>query len=248
MFKKILILISLLAPSLSLAYDCNKEIDFISKQYKIKIICNPEQVPNGFARNVSGKIVTRKYLLQDFYPLLKTFLETYPKQFLQKRIEFIGLFEDLTLDDNSVGGLTNGKRIYIHIGDYGSKTSSFYLMALNHEFSSNIYKSARLSKIYSWDKLSEKYYDKSNEFFLKNIKDFDFSRQNNSKILSQGFVFFYGKTYEENDFNTYAECLFRNDSNLKIYADKYPIIKQKLDLLKQFYTEAGFIGNFPDET
>jgi hypothetical protein len=248
MLKKLLILILLLIPSLSFAYECNKEIDSISKQYKIKIICNTEQIPNGFIRNVSGKTITRNYLLDDFYPLLKTFLEIYPKQFLQKRIQFIGLFEDLTLDGNFVGGLTNGKHIYIRIGDYGSKTSKFYLMALNHEFSSNVFKTATFHKIYSWNKLSEKYYDRSNEFFLKNVKNYDFSRQNNSTILSQGFVFFYGKTDEENDFNTYAECLFRNDLNLKLYSNKYPIIKQKLDLLKEFYREAGFTGNFPDET
>lgn len=247
MFKNILILILSLTPFTSYAYECNKEIDQISAEYNIKIICNISSLKNGLDSDVSG-INPGKKKLEDFAYSLKKFVSLYPKKFLSSKIRSFILLEQLKLNGSFVGGLSDGKDIYIRIGDFGGETRGFYAMALNHEFSTNILRSSSYTKKRGWERFSEGLYDDSHSFLIKNLQNFEFSRTSSPELFQEGFLFNYSKTDSENDFNTYAECIFKNEFFLKRIVNKYPLIKKKIEFLKSIYREAGFVGNFPDET
>ena len=77
---------------------------------------------------------------------------------------------------------------------------------------------------------------------------FEFSRETNQKLLDEGFVYNYGKTNPENDFNTYAELLFTDPQKFKSFANSSSLVRKKLNYLKNIYRNAGYTGKFPDET
>lgn len=245
MFRIILFLL-LLLPTKVFAYECNSEIDNISKEYQIKIYCNPSTSLKNIVANVAGNYPNPKEL-KEFVPFLKSFLNSYPKNFVKNRLQNLFLLSNLSLEGQEVAGLSNGKNVWIKIQKYTGEYSDFYLTALHHEFSSNILKS-NYSQRLSWSKFSEKKYDKSDDYLNKNIKDFYFSRETSQTILAEGFVYNYGKTDPENDFNTYAELLFVKTQKLENFANTYSLVKRKLEFLKIIYRNAGYTGKFPDET
>jgi hypothetical protein len=53
--------------------------------------------------------------------------------------------------------------------------------------------------------------------------------------LKEGLVSRYGKVNAENDINTYAELVFTQPEEMKVFINKYPVVMKKYQMLKQFY-------------
>ena len=62
----------------------------------------------------------------------------------------------------------------------------------------------------------------------------------NPRLYSQGFICDYGQVTFEEDVNTYAQYLIAKPKKLDQLTAKYPLIKQKAELLKEFYKAIGF--------
>jgi hypothetical protein len=236
----------MIIPSVAYGYECSREIDRISKEIEIPIYCNINSIPN-MPSDIAATNPSRT-LIDAFEPSFTKFIYSYNRDFLKKYASSMNFVSNLFYDGSRVGGLSNGKYFYISLKSYDPDyLDTFYLRALNHEFSSNIYRFLSLKDRLEWANISNAY-DTSSEYERKCLSSGTFYRQNDTKILREGFLSYYSVTNPENDFNVYAERLFGGDDNLKNYARYYPKIKIKLDLIKKIYKKSGFVGIFPDET
>jgi hypothetical protein len=57
----------------------------------------------------------------------------------------------------------------------------------------------------------------------------------NEADLKEGLVSRYGKVNAENDINTYAELVFTQPEEMKVFINKYPVVMKKYEMLKKFY-------------
>ena len=244
MFRIILVLL-LLLPANVFAYECTKEIDLLSKESKIKVSCDPSKTYN-YSSNITGTRASNDKL-DIFYPYLKKFIVSYDTPFLRKHIEEIILVENLRKNEIDIGGLSDGRKIFVCLDNYSGDLTEVYLRILHHEFSSDVFKANEYELILNWKSFSREKYNFTSEFNRRCLNNFYFAYDYNESINSDGFIYNYGKTNEENDFNTYAETLFIRTDFMKSLKS-YPKINKKLQLFKQFYRNAGFKGKFPDET
>ena len=248
MLKHIIVLALMLVPSLAYSYECSEEIDNLSKEYDIPIHCRLSSF-EFMSKNVKGDEGTRQ-MIDDFYPSLNKFFSTYGKRFIKSSLDEIVILKNLKYYNNSVGGLSDGDKIYICLDDYsefGGFRDNVYFKNLNHEFSSNVLRKAKYSKRIMWKYIAY-VYDFSREFLIKCLNNPDFSKRVDDNLLNNGFLSNYSLTNEENDFNVYAEKLFAGDSLLLRAKNTYPKVREKLKLLKEIYRDLGYSGKFPDET
>jgi len=244
MFRIILFLL-LLLPANVFAYECTREIDLYSAESGIKVSCNPNKT-REYASNIYGTRAS-KNKLDIFFPYLKKFISSYDTSFLRKHIDQIVLVENLKKNGIDIGGLSDGRMIFVCLDNYSGDLTEVYLRILHHEFSSDVFKANQYELILKWKAISRSKYDFSSEFNDHCLTDFYFAYTSDNSINSDGFMYNYGKTNEENDFNTYAETLFIRTELMKTLKS-YPKINVKLEMFKKFYRNAGYIGKFPDET
>lgn len=241
MFRIILFLL-LILPINALGYECNQEIDRISKESKIRISCNPEEIINFY---IKAKRPSQLYLEQ-FTPYLKNFINSYNSTLLKRHLDKIIVVEDLKRNGEDVGGVSDGRQIIVCVSDFVDPSEA-YTRILHHEFSSDIYKANEYSLISKWKNVSAGRYDYSNSFLNQCLRNFNFAYLQNLQINSDGFVANYGKTNDENDFNTYAEVMFIRTYDIP-RLKHFPKFREKMEILKTFYRNAGYTGKFPDET
>lgn len=243
---RILLFLSFLIPNLCLAYECNKDIDHLSEQSGVKILCDIEKI-NMPSRTVAEEVGKRK--LNDAVPALKSFFSSYNSTFLEKNIVSINLVSDIRVSSVEVGGLSNGREIFLNVRTYSSRQyeTFAYLETLHHEFSSNVFKNVPQYFRKNWKLISDSY-DYSRSYYLKCLQDVSFAEGVTEQNLELGYMENYSLTNEENDFNTYAEKLFTKNPTLLKNSKNYQIIRKKLNHLKTMYRYLGFVGNFPDET
>lgn len=243
MFRIILFLL-LLLPANVFAYECNKEIDKLSSEYEIPIICKKSSVGNKKPAQQFDEV--EELLLQDTSKVFASFLRSYEKKFIKSKLEKIYIFSNIKYRGSRVAGLSNGQEIWISIKEYAIifYTHIHLLETLHHEFSSNIYRN--YPQRHLWSELSD--YGDDDILLNKCLNDINFSTSTSPKLLSQGFLINYSKTNEENDFNVFAEYLFTKNELLLEAKKTYPKINLKLEMLKRFYRNAGYTGKFPDET
>lgn len=240
MFKYLLSCMLLLFSSTAFSYECTKEVDQLSRDYEIKIVCKSYSY---YGAHVTENTPPQS-AIDSYTSILKQFITSYNKEFLKNNIQEIRLSYPLTYNGVEVGGVSNGNKILINIAPHDR---DFYLKAINHEFSSNILKKLHYTNIMAWRKLSGSY-NESPSYFRRCLTDGNFYRENSEENYSNGFLTNYSLTNPENDFNVYAERIFTNDSALKYYSSKYELILRKVSFVKNAYRQLGFKGKFPDET
>ena len=243
---RILLLLSFFIPNVCLAYECNREIDSLSDQYGVKILCDLGKI-NLPARMTAEEVGKRK--LNDAVPALRSFFSIYDSNFLRKNIISISLVSDIRVSNFEVGGLSNGREIFLNVRSYNSRyfETNAYIETLHHEFSSNVFKRVPQEFRRNWKLISDSY-DYSREYYMKCLQNVDFAEGVSEGNLNLGYIENYSVTNEENDFNTYAEKLFMKNPLLLKNAKTHQIIRKKINYLKIMYRHLGFTGNFPDET
>lgn len=243
---KLLIILVLLIPNVCFSYECNREIDSLSSQYGVKILCDIEKIsfPSGFAAEQAAK-----YKLNNAMTAIRSFLTSYDYGFISKNISHINLVNNLRVSNVEVGGLSNGRDIYLNVKSYSSSRYEIdsYIETLHHEFSSNIYRKISYSQRNTWKSISDSY-DYSRDYYFRCLEDASFSDSTSQRILDLGYIVNYALTNEENDFNVYAERLFTRSNILLSNVNNHSLVRKKLNYLKGIYRNFGFSGKFPDET
>ena len=243
---KFLFVLTLMLPSFAYGYECNEEIDQLSKQYEVKILCKGKSIVD-YKMDFSF-VEAEQEMIDDATRAVKSFLSSYEKNFLKARINSINLFKDIEFLDSPVGGINHKGHIWLTLDSFSKqRIDKIYQGILHHEFSSNIYKFVDLDLRTQWKNINS-IYEYSISFLKKCLKDIKFCNSSSEKLFTDGFLTNYSLTDDENDFNVYAEILFTESPYIKDLAQKYPKIKNKLQKLKDVYIKAGFKGKFPDET
>lgn len=234
---------ALAVPGSAWAEGCGGALERMAQSHHFPISCEEE------AHTTLDTVATGRptpALLAHFAPYLQAFVDSYPEGFVARHLSTLYLNEQLFWRGQPVAGLSDGRRVWIKVRQYHAPYADFLSTALHHEFSSNVLK-ASYAHVVAWRRAAPDRYDSSSQNIDKNIGDFEHSRSGSDAIYREGFVFNYGKTSPENDFNTYAELLFVRPQELQRLTQGYPIIADKLRVLKSIYRQQGFVGRFPDE-
>lgn len=242
---KLLIALLIMTPSLAYGFECNEEIDQLSKKYSIGIFCKTSSIE---MRDEYKYEEADQTMIDMATPGIRKFFVSYDEAFLKGKIESIMLFKNIKYLNSNVGGLSDGNTIWLCLRDLPQESlNKKYSEVLHHEFSSNVYKQISFVKRTIWKKINYAYHY-TVSYIKKCLSEPGFANSSTEEILSGGFLTNYALTNDENDFNIYAETLFTNPEKLKKLKSTYPNIKIKLEKLKEFYRELGFKGKFPDET
>ena len=227
------------------AYECDQKIDSISEEYNIPIFCQ------DFSDIKNKDIITfnraEHDLIKKVDTPLYTFFHSFNKLMLNKYLKKIYLVKDLKLRNTDVGGLSDGSIIYVCLDNFNSLETAVYLNVLHHEFSSAIFRRLDPEKKFLWRSITGKYIS-NKEFFKKCLEDISFAKSSTMQDLENGILRNYSLTNAENDFNVFAETLFVDPDKIKTLSIKYQKIKDKLNLVKQSYIDAGYMKKFPDDT
>lgn len=169
------------------------------------------------------------------YSTIREFSSQYPKEFLDKHLRGIFLLSQINCSGKPYGGTYSGKSIYVSFKDY--LTRGWLIKALHHELSSVLAKEGRFP-YYGFGAISgfDNYDGTIEQECLAHPNS---CRIVKDELLEKGFIYDYGRTSFENDYNVYAEMLFDDRESLEGYARQYPLVEKKLDFIKKFYTNMG---------
>lgn len=220
--------------------------DDIEKKYGIEIILdNIEFAPEWKVYNKAKYKEVPLHLRLNALCALKVDLEKYPPSFLANSLTRIYLVQELKFRNLFYGGTyeKTKKQLFLIsrlIGDTGNDAE---LGAFHHELSSilmHIYKDQFPTK--AWHEANPpafKYEFKESTW--RNLATNRTGTTGDSQCYSYGFLCHYGSLTFEDDVNTYAQYLLARSEELDEIGAKYPRVKQKANLLRQFYQQIGAI-------
>ena len=175
---------------------------------------------------------------------LEVDLAKYKPDFLKKHLNSIYLCRHLEFKGQTYGGTTDytKKWLYLTALRLGDNGLHVHASGFHSEFSSillNLYKSRFPIKLWKEFNLPTfKYIFEESSW--RNLTTGKTKLIGNPRLYSQGFICDYGQVTFEDDVNTYAQYLIAKPKKLDQLTAKYPLIKQKAELLKEFYKAIGF--------
>ncbi|MDH3690310.1 MAG: hypothetical protein OEU36_12605 [Gammaproteobacteria bacterium] len=173
-------------------------------------------------------------------------LSHYPPEFLREHVSTIYVFRHLSIAGQPYGGATDtGKSaIYIHqdwLGDVGAYRDA---MGLHHELSSLLLQSPQATALRQrWDGINpEGFSYRFGVSSWRNIAAGATDLIGSPSSYEVGFLCGYGQTSWEDDINTYAQYLIAKPRLSERLADKYPRVGAKLNMLRDFYRDMGYVS------
>jgi len=188
-----------------------------------------------YAQPLTNSAVHQKNVLR-VLEILSLELKKYPDLILGQELDSIYLFTRMGIYNIPYGGTSIEKSIYMAIGEKISDHTDFYLKRLfHHEMSSVFYRRYKFPAN-EWVKINPEgftYKEKTDEA-LKMV-DENRNLDGNETLYQQGFLDEYGKVTLEEDFNLYSELAFAQPERLRVLQDKYPSVRKKTEILKNYY-------------
>lgn len=157
----------------------------------------------------------------------------YSKEFINSNLTDIYLLKEMYFYNKPFGGTSSEKGIYI-CNDGGTYDN---LLALMHsEFSSILYRNYQsLFPVKEWNKINKpnfKYVGSG--VSLLGQKNLD---EQTEELLSNGFLVKYSTSSMEQDFNMFVRWIFTKPNELQKIANRHNKIKNKYNLVIDFYNE-----------
>lgn len=220
--------------------DIKKELKEIEGQYGIEIKYDIADIaiPELWRKPPAGgtaKAITLANLCR-YLPILSRELKKYPVDIIRLNLSNIFLLSHLSFYGVPYGGTSLGRDLFLTGGDRNKGYDDIYLASLFHHEISSIFFRAYHFPENAWSAINPPgtFYAKSDQQLLKTIANDNYLAVN-EKLYQQGFLAQYGHSTLENDFNLYAEMAFTQPEKLSDLAEKYPRVRQKADLMKNFY-------------
>lgn len=167
-------------------------------------------------------------------PVVRRFLSAYPVELLRQNLTAIYLASRFQFYGKNYGGTSFQSSIYLACPE--NAPDEFLLARLHSEFSSILLRKHAFPKE-AWRQLlpPQFRYLGSGVAMLgqRNLYAQD------SRLLADGFIVRYAQSSLENDFNMMADWLFTKPAKLDALCRKYPLLRQKRDLVVQFYQSIG---------
>ncbi|MFT3883791.1 MAG: putative zinc-binding metallopeptidase [Gemmatales bacterium] len=187
--------------------------------------------------------IDRKELLRTI-PLIRQFVAEYPEGVLARNLKGIYLCKTLQFYGKDFGGTNSSDGVYICVKTKElGYTNQFVLSSMHHEFSSILMRNFAFPK---------------KEWATLNPKDFAYTEDAvgalgqedlllpQAKYHELGFVCLYSQSSMEEDFNTIADYLFNQRSQLLKMGKKYPKLGAKIQLAMKFYKSVDSHFSFGD--
>ncbi|MBV1872218.1 MAG: hypothetical protein KUG83_06690 [Gammaproteobacteria bacterium] len=221
--------------------DVTQDIERIELKYNIIIKHGvaEEAIPDYWLLPPSSATAEpiEKANLNRFIKNLERELEKYPVEVIKQNLSTIYLFKELSFYGVGYGGTSIGNSIYLTGGAIEEGYDNTYMAnVFHHELSSIFFRDHPFPKE-AWSSINPEefaYVDSYNEV-LAAVTEANESGDNVGSH-EEGFVSKYGQSTLENDFNMYAEMIFMDPQKLKSLSEKYPRVRQKYELTKNFYT------------
>lgn len=220
--------------------DVEKTIQEIELKYgiEIKYDVTEKTIPELW-RNPPSNAVAEPFArinLGRHIKILSLELKKYPADILKRNLSTIYLFSSLSFYGVQYGGTSLESSIYLTGGSKREGYSDTYFAALlHHEMSSIFYRDYQFPKAV-WSSINPDgfHYAESDSQILEAIAKGE-EGSNKERLYREGFLSQYGRSTLENDFNLYAEMAFTHPQQLRRIAEKYPRVRQKAELMKNFY-------------
>ena len=210
----------------------------IEKSYGIEIEFDNIQFNGDLKGEVTAKPHTSSKILREgSLKELQTDLSKYSKNLIRKFVKKVYIVDHLKLRDKKIAGTFDNSSgsIYVIRGYIGGINP--YATVFHHELSSLLlYTYFRKGFYQQWLSLNPPgfvYFIKQNSGI--NSLDGDTDIDGHEKFYQQGFVFGYGTVSFQEDFNTFFELMIGDPVRLANLEVKYPNIRKKAELLRQFY-------------
>jgi len=165
-------------------------------------------------------------------------LNKYPESIFKKNLKFVYFLKEMSFYNTGYGGTNSQDAVYLtNRGKYWGYTDQYVEQTFHHEFSSILFRNnPSLLDTNLWKDANVPgfiYNDPKNGVGV--IRDGKASQRLDTALCQIGFLTQYSESSLENDVNTFAQNLFCPEKNFWNYADRYPGIKQKTELLIKFY-------------
>ena len=187
------------------------------------------------AVNASAEPISKRDAKKAMIAIRRFALE-YPSSVLNKYLEGVYLvskFRFYNNDNLRFGATYYNRRIFIKYKTSGGDHIKFTQRHLHHEFSSILMNKNYFPR-YKWEKHNLHPYKSKNEGIdcLSTSGD---GRDEHGYLFRKGYLTSYGSCYYENDINIYAEYVFLFPNKLERIGKKYPRVKRKTKVIKEFY-------------
>lgn len=166
--------------------------------------------------------------------IIKNALAKYPRELIKSNLKKIYILKMIEFYGQEFGGTNSSDAVYItNGGENLGYTNGYIEQTFHHEFSSILLRNySNLLKREEWISNNALPYGDGGVQALKESKD---SQDIDTMLNSKGFISQYATSDFENDFNTFAENLFYPSDEFYNAVKNYPKIRQKLDLILEFY-------------
>lgn len=205
-------------------YGIEVEFDNIEfTKYLVKsVVANPHKISPKLREK------TLKALLRD--------LKKYKSIIIRSNIKKVNIVESLAINGRKVAGTLDSTVRYLYLDRRYLGGSSMYKTVFHHEFSSLLIFKYYKEKFHKqWLKTNPKNFSYFTEYNKGSVLDSDTDLLGSHEVFKEGFVAGYGKADFEEDFNTYFQLLLGNPVRLANLEVKYPLIRKKAELLREFY-------------
>lgn len=226
-----------------------KQISVLENEYNLTIehTLGNEAIPDAFKTPPSNAtaVSLKDQELCYCVPILYRELKKYPVEVINKDIKTIFLLDRLQFSGVPYGGTVIGRAVYLTWGGHQHGYDDTYFSSLiHHEFSSVFFQKYPFP-IDEWIAANPTgfEYAHTNEQIIEAIKKGELK---DKKHYLDGFLSEYGRSTLENDFNAYAELLFSQPERIRELSSKYPRVKRKIELTKQYYLNISNTFIFKD--
>lgn len=160
-------------------------------------------------------------------------LKKYPDEVLIKNLSKVYVLSELEFYGVGFGGTNSDDSVYLTNIDY---SNIWIETAFHQEFSSIFLRSYKsLFDKQAWIRINPGDFIYFSDTGVEALKKGQDSTIFDPKLNEIGFLYEYAQSTPENDFNSFAENIFMNDSYFWEAIDKYPKLKEKFDLIVKFY-------------
>lgn len=161
-------------------------------------------------------------------------LDKYPKKLIVKNLRKIYVLKSIEFYGQEFGGTNSYDVVYVaNDGEAQGHTDSFIEQTFHQEFSSILLRNyPHLLDSEKWMGINGFPYGAGG---VQAIKDSSDAMEFDPTLHSQGFLYQYAVSSLENDFNSFAENIFCPVKGFHEAIAKYPKLKQKYDMILQFY-------------
>ena len=171
-------------------------------------------------------------------------LSKYPDIIFEDNLKAVYFLKDMKFFDVAYGGTNSPSAVYLtNQGVASGYTDKYLEQTFHHEFSSILFRNhPSFLDTNAWkgaNAFNFTYNDPENG--VGAIRNNQSSQELDSVLCLKGVLTQYGGSSIENDVNTFAQNLFCPEKNFWNYVDRFPRIKQKANLLINFYSRISAV-------